>query len=114
MALGIIFMESMILPFGSNHSDGMFVLEVIFSSAAPWVLIQDAGLMDELLLAEGIQISRVLPTNMRIENALREVFCLHAYTNRLQLISLPENYYHTLYQVTSGLNLPTSVCARVW
>lgn len=66
MALGIIFMELMILHFGSNHSDGMFVLEVIFSSATPWVLIQDAGLMDELLLAEGIQINRVLPTNMRI------------------------------------------------
>lgn len=51
MNLGIIFIEWMILHFGSNHSDGMFVLEVIFSSATPWVLIQDAGLMDELLLA---------------------------------------------------------------
>lgn len=39
----------------------MFVLEVIFSSAAPWVLIQDCGLMDELPQTEGIQINRVLP-----------------------------------------------------
>ena len=63
----------MILHFGSNHSDGMFVLEVIFSSATPWVLVQDAGLMDELLLAEGIQINRVLPTNMRIGNSQRSL-----------------------------------------
>ena len=49
------------LHFGSNHLDRMFPLEVIFSSATPWVLFQEAGLMDKLSQAEGIQINRVLP-----------------------------------------------------
>ena len=49
------------LHFGSNHFDGMFVSEAIFSNATPWVLIQDTALMNDLSQAEGIQINRVLP-----------------------------------------------------
>ena len=49
------------LHFGSNHLDRMFLLEVVFSSATPGVLFQEAGLMDKLSQAEGIQINRVLP-----------------------------------------------------
>lgn len=41
-------MELINLHFGSNDSDGMFVLEVIFSSEIPSVLIQEAGLIDKL------------------------------------------------------------------
>jgi len=56
-----MFIELMNLHFGSNHLDRMFLLEVVFSSATPWVLFQEAGLMDKLSQAEGIQINRVLP-----------------------------------------------------
>lgn len=56
--LCIIFRDSMNLHFGSNHSNRIYVLEVIFPSATSWVLVKGAGLMNVLSQTVGIQTDK--------------------------------------------------------
>lgn len=52
--------------FGSNHSNRICVLEIIFPIATPYVLVKDASLMNELSQTVGVRQTGCFLTNMKI------------------------------------------------